>query len=146
MEKIWSNRKMKLHKIDTNTITMAQEGLHSLSELLLGLGNVVGQADSKLVVDAKGVLRVQGDTSTIIKGNLGIGVSNIPDDLSLETERPVKFQGKKFEVGNKIPTIGLYNKGDIVWDDDPKPNGILGWICIRTGTPGEWRTFGTIGA
>ena len=137
---------MKLHKIDTNTITIAQEGLHSLSELLLGLGNVVGQADPKLVVDAKGVLRVQGDTSTIIKGNLGIGVSNIPDDLSLETERPVKFQGKKFEVGNKIPTIGLYNKGDIVWDDDPKPNGILGWICIRTGTPGEWRTFGNIGA
>jgi|TARA_X000000950_G_scaffold250159_1_gene310582 hypothetical protein len=137
---------MKLHKIDTNTITMAKEGLNSLSELLLGLGNVVGQEDSKLVVDAKGVLRIQGNTSTIIKGNLGIGVSNIPDDLSLETERPVKFQGKKFEVGNKIPTIGLYNKGDIVWDDDPKPNGILGWICIRTGTPGEWRTFGTIGA
>jgi hypothetical protein len=137
---------MKLHKIDTNTITMAKEGLNSLSELLLGLGNVVGQEDSKLVVDAKGVLRIQGNTSTIIKGNLGIGVSNIPDDLSLETERPVKFQGKKFEVGNKIPTIGLYNKGDIVWNDDPKPNGILGWICIRTGTPGEWRTFGTIGA
>ena len=137
---------MKLHKIDTKTITMAKEGLNSLSELLLGLGNVVGQEDSKLVVDAKGVLRIQGNTSTIIKGNLGIGVSNIPDDLSLETERPVKFQGKKFEVGNKIPTIGLYNKGDIVWDDDPKPNGILGWICIRTGTPGEWRTFGTIGA
>ena len=137
---------MKLHKIDTNTITMAKEGLNSLSELILGLGNVVGEEDSKLVVDAKGVLRIQGDTSTIIKGNLGIGVSNVPDDLSLETERPVKFQGKKFEVGNKIPTIGLYNKGDIVWDDDPKPNGILGWICIRTGTPGEWRTFGTIGA
>ena len=137
---------MKLHNIDINTITMAKEGLNSLSELILGLGNVVGQEDSKLVVDAKGVLRIQGDTSTIIKGNLGIGVSNVPDDLSLETERPVKFQGKKFEVGNKIPTIGLYNKGDIVWDDDPKPNGILGWICIRTGTPGEWRTFGTIGA
>ena len=137
---------MKLHNIDINTITMAKEGLNSLSELLLGLGNIVGQTDSKLVVDAKGVLRIQGDTSTIIKGNLGIGVSNVPDDLSLETERPVKFQGKKFEVGNKIPTIGLYNKGDIVWDDDPKPNGILGWICIRTGTPGEWRIFGTIGA
>ena len=137
---------MKLHNIDINTITMAKEGLNSLSELLLGLGNIVGQTDSKLVVDAEGTLRIQGDKSTIIKGNLGIGVSNIPDDLSLETERPVKFQGKKFEVGNKIPTIGLYNKGDIVWDDDPKPNGILGWICIRTGTPGEWRTFGTIGA
>ena len=134
------------NKIDINTITMAKEGLNGLSELLLGLGNVVGQPDSKLVVDATGTLRVQGEASTIISGNLGIGVSNIPDDLSLETERPVKFQGKKFEVGNKIPTIGLYNKGDIVWDDDPKPNGTLGWICIRTGTPGEWRTFGSIGA
>ena len=64
---------------------------------------------------------------------MGIGVSNVPNDLSLETDRPVKFQGKKFEVGNSVPTIGLYNKGDIVWDDDPKPNGTIGWICIRTG-------------
>tara|TARA_Y200000002_G_scaffold213327_1_gene176121 strand:+ start:3642 stop:4085 length:444 start_codon:yes stop_codon:yes gene_type:complete len=147
MAKIWSNRKMKLHKIDTNTITMAKDGLNSLSELLLGLESVVGQDSSKLVVDAEGTLRIQGtSSSTIINGNLGIGVSNIPNDLSLETERPVKFQGKKFEVGNKIPTIGFYNKGDVVWDDDPKPNGTLGWICIRTGTPGEWRPFGNIGA
>ncbi len=138
---------MKLHKIDTNTITMAKDGLNSLSELLLGLESVVGQDSSKLVVDAEGTLRIQGtSSSTIINGNLGIGVSNIPNDLSLETERPVKFQGKKFEVGNKIPTIGFYNKGDVVWDDDPKPNGTLGWICIRTGTPGEWRPFGNIGA
>jgi|TARA_B100000214_G_scaffold273590_2_gene203766 hypothetical protein len=136
----------KLHKLDIDTISSAKEGLNSLSEMLLNLGNIVGQNDSKLLVDAKGNLHVKGDTSTIINGNLGIGVSNIPNDLSLETERPVKFQGKKFEVGNKIPTIGLYNKGDIVWDDDPKPNGILGWICIRTGTPGEWRPFGNIGA
>ena len=138
---------MKLHKIDTNTITMAKDGLNSLSELLLGLESVDGQDSSKLVVDAEGTLRIQGtSSSTIINGNLGIGVSNIPNDLSLETERPVKFQGKKFEVGNKIPTIGFYNKGDVVWDDDPKPNGTLGWICIRTGTPGEWRPFGNIGA
>ena len=136
----------KLHKLDIDTISSAKEGLNSLSEMLLNLGNIVGQNDSKLLVDAKGNLHVKGDTSTIINGNLGIGVSNIPNDLSLETERPVKFQGKKFEVGNKIPTIGLYNKGDIVWDDDPKPKGILGWICIRTGTPGEWRPFGNIGA
>ena len=136
----------KLNKVDTSTIVEAKEGLDSLSELLLGLGTVVGDASSKLVVDADGTLRIQGETSTIVKGNLCIGVSNVPNELSLETERPVKFQGKKFEVGNKIPTIGLYTKGDIVWDDDPKPNGTLGWICIRTGTPGEWRSFGNIGA
>ena len=48
------------------------------------------------------------------------------------------------EVGNGIPTIGLYNQGDIVWHDAPSPGGNLGWICVRTGTPGEWRSFGAI--
>ena len=57
---------------------------------------------------------------------------------------PVKFQNKRMEVGDSIPTIGLYNQGDIIWHDAPSPGGNLGWICIRTGTPGEWRSFGTI--
>ena len=48
-------------------------------------------------------------------------------------------------MNSDVPRTGLYNKGDIVWNDDPMPNGIVGWICIRTGTPGEWRTFGMIG-
>ena len=103
----------------------------------------MGGADSKLSVAAEG--KISLSSKTIIHGNLGIGVSNVPDDLSIETELPVKFQGKRFEVNDKIPTIGLYNKGDIVWSDDPKPNGNVGWICIRTGTPGEWRPFGNIG-
>jgi len=47
-------------------------------------------------------------------------------------------------IGNGVPTIGLYKPGDSVWHDAPAPGGNLGWICVRTGTPGEWRTFGTI--
>ena len=136
----------RLHSIDNNAIVEIQDGLNNLSELLLNLGRIVGDDSSKLAVDASGALKIQGDSSTLIQGNIGIGVSNVPNDLSIETDRAVKFQGKKFEVGNKIPTIGLYNKGDIIWDDDPKPNGTIGWICIRTGTPGEWRSFGIIGA
>ena len=148
MEKIWSDREImkKLHDIKINEFVEIKDGLNSLSELLISLGNVVGDTSSKLVVEPNGQLTIQGDSTTIVKGNMGIGVSNVPNDLSLETDRPVKFQGKKFEVGNSVPTIGLYNKGDIVWDDDPKPNGTIGWICIRTGTPGEWRSFGIIGA
>ena len=71
-------------------------------------------------------------------------MSAVTNGVSFETNGPVKFQSKKMEVGDGVPTIGLYNQGDIVWHDAPAPGGNLGWICIRTGTPGEWRSFGTI--
>ncbi len=134
---------MKLFKIDKQTVGDIKQGLNDLSSWLLETESIVGGSDAKLSVDAAGKITLS--SNTIITGNLGIGVSNVSDDLSIQTELPVKFQGKRFEVNNKIPTIGLYNKGDIVWSDDPKPNGNVGWICIRTGTPGEWRPFGNIG-
>ena len=54
--------------------------------------------------------------------------------------------GKKFEVDNSYPESGSYALGDIVWNDKPKPTGYVGWICVRAGTPGEWKPFGQISA
>jgi hypothetical protein len=56
------------------------------------------------------------------------------------------MQGKKFEVGTSTPTSGSYALGDVVWNSSPKPTGYVGWICIREGTPGEWKPFGQISA
>jgi hypothetical protein len=56
----------------------------------------------------------------------------------------IKFSNKKMEVAHNIPTVGTYNRGDIVWNDEPNPNGWVGWICIVEGTPGEWKPFGQI--
>ena len=55
-----------------------------------------------------------------------------------------RIQGKKREVGNGIPDNGSYIKGDIVWNDNPVPSGYVGWICTRSGTPGDWKAFGLI--
>ena len=99
----------------------------------------------QITAHAKGRLIVSGEESTIITGSLGVGVNTVPNDVAIETSLPVRFQGRKFEVNNDVPRTGLYNKGDMIWNDNPVPNGTLGWICIRTGTPGEWRTFGMIG-
>ena len=107
------------------------------------MNSIVGDSDSRILVEADGTLRIAGSHSSF-EGKVGIGVSHVREGVQLETTGSVKLQGKKFEVGNDEPTVGLYHKGDIVWNDDPKPAGILGWICIRTGTPGEWRPFGNI--
>ncbi len=135
----------QLHNINVQTIATIRDGLNSLSESLLTLNSIVGDSSSRLVVDGDGNLKVQSSATTLFEGKIGVGVSNVSQGVDIETANSVKFQGKKFEVGDGIPTIGLYNRGDIVWNDSPKANGHVGWICIRTGTPGEWRAFGAIG-
>jgi hypothetical protein len=79
-----------------------------------------------------------------IHGKLGVGVSSVDETVSLETSGAVKFEGKKFAVSDIVPTQGSWRKGDIVWSNDPKPTGYVGWICTREGTPGEWKAFGQI--
>jgi len=90
------------------------------------------------------VLGSSNDTKTTVLGKLGINVKN--PDTDIATTGPVRFQGKKFEVSETVPTSGVYRKGDIVWNADPKPTGYVGWICTRDGTPGDWKPFGAISA
>jgi hypothetical protein len=77
-------------------------------------------------------------------GNVTIGVSAPQDGVALTVDGPVSFQRKKFEIGSNYPSSGQYNKGDIVWNDDPKPTSYIGWVCITPGTPGIWAPFGAI--
>ena len=135
----------RLHNIPPTQVEQIRDGLNNLGSAILNMNSIVGDSDSRIVVDGNGALRVTGSNETIFDGKVGVGVSSVTESVQLETAGAVRFQGKKFEVGNSMPTTGLYHKGDIVWNDDPKPAGTIGWICIRTGTPGEWRPFGNIG-
>tara|TARA_B100000927_G_scaffold239308_1_gene200387 strand:- start:255 stop:674 length:420 start_codon:yes stop_codon:yes gene_type:complete len=131
--------------ISNENVQVIKDGLNDLGNALLSINALVGDdSTSRIIIDAGGVLKVQGNTDTVFEGAIGIGVSKVTSGIALETNGPVRFQNKKQEVGDSIPTIGLYNQGDIVWCDAPTPGGHLGWICVRTGTPGEWRSFGTI--
>lgn len=47
-------------------------------------------------------------------------------------------------VNETVPTTGLHARGEIVWNRDPVAGGFAGWICVTTGTPGTWKTFGVI--
>jgi hypothetical protein len=99
--------------------------------------------DLELVTDDTARITVSATGNVNVHGKLGIGVKN--PDADIVTAGPVKFQGKKQEVGSNSPREGAYKIGDIVWNDNPQPTGYVGWICVRTGTPGEWKPFGQIG-
>ena len=84
------------------------------------------------------------DTVTTFKGKVGIGINN--PDTSLSVASPIKVQGKKIEFGERIPDNGIYNRGDLIFNTQPSPTGYVGWVCVRNGTPGEWKPFGQIAA
>ena len=56
----------------------------------------------------------------------------------------LRFKGRIFDVGSEEPTQGTYSQGDVIWNINPTPGNVMGWVCTKTGTPGEWKTFGNI--
>ncbi|MEM9652254.1 MAG: hypothetical protein AAGA65_09180 [Actinomycetota bacterium] len=48
--------------------------------------------------------------------------------------------------GTAAPTTGHYNLGDIIWNTAPAAAGVVGWVCVTSGAPGTWKSFGTIEA
>lgn len=44
------------------------------------------------------------------------------------------------------PTVGTWARSDIVYNSAASASGSIGWVCTTAGTPGTWKTFGTISA
>ena len=83
-------------------------------------------------------------SKAVFNGKIGVGVKNFATDADITTAGPIRMQGKKFEVGTTMPTEGSYAIGDIVWNSVPRSTSYVGWVCVREGTPGEWKSFGQI--
>jgi hypothetical protein len=78
-------------------------------------------------------------------GPVSIGINNPDPSVSFSVSGAVSFNNKKFIVGDGVPAAGEYTTGDIIWSKNPINDGYVGWVCIRSGTPGEWKPFGALG-
>jgi len=87
-------------------------------------------------------LTAKSNGDICIHNKLGIGVNN--PQQSLEVEGNIKFADRIFSSGEQEPTIGSWTTGSIVWSEKPALGLPVGWVCIKGGTPGGWRPFGTI--
>lgn len=50
--------------------------------------------------------------------------------------------------GTSPPLLGsrTYERGEVVYNDQPTAGGTIGWVCTTAGAPGTWKTFGAITA
>ena len=86
----------------------------------------------------------QGDTKVTVIGKLGVGVSTIDPRSTLHVNGSLKFNDKLHLSGDQVPTSGVFNEGDIMWNSNPQANKFVGWVCTRAGNPGVWSGFGRI--
>jgi cytoskeletal protein CcmA (bactofilin family) len=106
-----------------------------------GLKIITDDTD-RITINAGGDIELKNKVT--VRGKLGVNVNNFSDDVDITTSGPIRIQGKKFETGTNPPDSGSYIQGDIIWNTNPIPTGYVGWICVRSGNPGEWKPFGQI--
>ena len=104
--------------------------------------NIITDDTTRIAINHDGVVTITG--KTVFQNKIGVGVKNFAQDADITSAGPIRFQDKKFEVGDSSPSSGVYVKGDIVWNSNPRATDYVGWVCTKSGTPGDWRPFGQI--
>jgi hypothetical protein len=56
------------------------------------------------------------------------------------------LSGNKIDYGSAAPVSGSWLQGDIVYNTGAAAGGTVGWVCVTSGAPGTWKTFGAISA
>lgn len=108
--------------------------------------DIITDETARISIERNGdiTLGQQNNSNTAIRtyGKVGVNVTN--PEVDLEVAGSVRYSGKLFKVSETEPDSGFHQIGDVVWNAEPKPNGFVGWICVATGNPGTWKTFGAI--
>jgi hypothetical protein len=110
--------------------------------------DIVTDNTSRIAVKANGDVVLgnfnRAPIQVTVNGKLSLGVKTPDPNVDLHVAGAVRLNNKLHMVSDLPPTKGNFNKGDIVWNSNPQPRGCIGWVCTRSGDPGEWNPFGTI--
>jgi hypothetical protein len=110
--------------------------------------NIVTDNTTRITIKANGKVDFgrsgRNDARVSVFGKLGVGINNVSDNVSIATANGIEIAGTKIMSGTSIPDNGTYRQGDIMYNTSAVATGYVGWVCVREGTPGEWKAFGQI--
>lgn len=91
-------------------------------------------------------LRLQNTSSSTDPALEIVNANGSPGVTIPATGNWTVFNGSIHVLWNQTaaPSTGTWNRGDIAWNVEPTAGGYAGWICVTSGTPGTWKTFGAI--
>ena len=138
------NGKLSIATLDAEFVVDTDPGLVKMGTWTTSDLDLITDDTVRIKIERNGIVTVK--EKLIVEQQVGIGVKNFGTDADLTVAGAIRFQSKKFESLDAIPSSGTYLKGDVVWNSNPQPTGYVGWVCVREGTPGEWKPFGQIGS
>lgn len=93
-----------------------------------------------------------GDTDWTVFNNNTCQSNGITTNLAFFEKVAVINGNAILDFGNRImfasaaPISGTFTRGDKVYDNSPSASGNIGFVCVASGTPGTWKSFGNISA
>jgi hypothetical protein len=141
------------------SVSAADVAVTSLNVAGLNLTSSGIASDSSITIDVAENKVLSSDTDSIelgdknntnktvkVFGPLSVNINNPDPTVEFSVNGNVSLGGKKFISGLTAPTSGQYQIGDICWNTQPQATSYVGWICVVSGTPGQWLPFGAIAA
>ena len=142
------NGKFAIATLDAEFIIDTVPGAVQLGNWTTSDLQIVTDNTTRITIRANGKVdfgsRGSSDARVSVHGKLGVGVNNVSEDVSIATANGIEVAGTKIMTGIAIPNSGTYRQGDIVYNKNAVATGYVGWVCVREGTPGEWKPFGQI--
>jgi len=108
--------------------------------------DIVSDDQVRVSIEANGDvtfgLESNQNTTARVYGQLSVGIKNPQEQF--EVAGNMRIGGKLFAQGSGAPTEGHHNQGDIIWNNNPVGSAYIGWVCVQSGFPGQWKVFGQI--
>ena len=141
-------------------LSIAEDGIEIIAgtvDATRGAIGTFGSHDLDIVTDNVARIKI-GSSGNILLGNrnsspiqvsvhgkLAVKVNTPDPEVDLHVNGAIKFNGKLQKYDTVKPSSGEFNRGDIVWNSEPSVGSYVGWICTKSGNPGDWEPFGKIG-
>ena len=141
-------------------LSIAEDGIEIIAgtvDATRGAIGTFGSHDLDIVTDNVARIKI-GSSGNILLGNrnsspiqvsvhgkLAVKVNTPDPEVDLHVNGAIKFNGKLQKYDTIKPSSGEFNRGDIVWNSEPSVGSYVGWICTKSGNPGDWEPFGKIG-
>ena len=110
--------------------------------------DIVSDNKPRITVGAGGDIflgnRKSSPITVRVNGTVSVGVETPDPRVALHVNGAIKYNNTLHITSNEPPKDGTFNQGDIVWNNIPRADAPVGWICTRPGTPGVWNPFGLI--
>jgi hypothetical protein len=136
-----NNVELQLGIKEGKRIILGSYGYHDVDIISDNTTRMTVGADGNIVLGNKN----SPPTTVHIHGKIGVGVNQIDPNVDLQVKGSIKFNNKTHAHGEQAPEQGSYNVADIVWNLEPRTGRPVGWVCVRGGTPGDWKPFGIVG-